>query len=101
MTFDGSDVGVGKPRVDAAAWLDADSISGPVDDSDIVQFDFTSFGANTAGTFSLYFDGSDVGLTDPKADVTALEYLPDGGFLLAQRCRARRRRRGRQLGRGR
>ena len=66
MTFDGSDVGVGKSRVEAAAWLDAYSNSGPVDDS------------NTAGTFSLYFDGSDVGLTVPRPTSLRSSTCPTG-----------------------
>jgi hypothetical protein len=43
---------------------------GVVDDSDIVEFD--------NGTFSLYFDGSDVGLTTNAEDVDAVELLATG-----------------------
>ncbi len=73
LAFDGSDVNIGALVIDAFAWLDANSlllsfdaagtvpgITGMVDDSDLVRFDASSLGANTAGTFSLYFDGSDV-----------------------------------------
>ncbi|MEM9654722.1 MAG: SBBP repeat-containing protein [Actinomycetota bacterium] len=44
---------------------------GPVDDSDIVTFTGTS-GPATAGTFTLLFDGSDVGLAAGGEDVDAL-----------------------------
>ena len=40
---------------------------GTVDDSDIVQFDATSLGTNTVGSFSFYFDGS--GTITPYVDV--------------------------------
>ncbi len=46
-----------------------------VDDSDIVLYD--------AGVWSLYFDGSDVGLTTNGEDVNAFELLPDGSLLVS------------------
>jgi hypothetical protein len=58
-------------------------IAGTTDDSDIVLFSATSLGATTAGTFSLYFDGSDVGLTTSAEDVDAVELLPGGNILLS------------------
>jgi 6-phosphogluconolactonase (cycloisomerase 2 family) len=95
-SFDGSDVGLATLRIDAFAWLNADSlllsfdapgsvpgITGTVDDSDIVRFDATSLGAATGGTFALAFDGSDVGLTANAHDVDAVELLPDGRLLLS------------------
>ena len=93
LAFDGSDVGLSGYRIDAFAWLDADTllfsvdadrtqiltgIANPIDDSDIVRFDATSLGNSTAGTFSMYLDGSDVGLTAAGHDVDAIELLPDG-----------------------
>jgi hypothetical protein len=111
MVIDGSDVGTGgggagipNLNLDAVAMLDADSfllsysnngtftlLNGPgaaddvtgVDDADIVRFDATSLGSNTAGTFSMYFDGSDVGLQagNNDEDLDALE-LNGGGALL-------------------
>jgi hypothetical protein len=57
-----------------------------VDDSDIVRFtadSADSLGANTAGSFSLYFDGSDVGLTKSYEDVDAVELLSDGRLLIS------------------
>jgi len=55
-----------------------------VDPWDVLQFDATSLGTNTAGTFSLYFDGSDVGLDDSVNEVLdGLAILPDGRLLLS------------------
>jgi hypothetical protein len=98
LAFDGSDVGLAPYRIDAFAWLDSDSLllsvdadrsnilpgmTGPIDDSDVVRFDATSLGATTAGTFSMYFDGSDVGLTQSAADVDAFELLSDGRLVMS------------------
>jgi len=96
--FDGSDVGLGDFVLDAFAFLNetelllsfsdpgsVPGIAGTVDDSDIVKFTATSLGENTAGTFSLYFDGSDVGLTTSAEDIDALEILPDGRLLISTR----------------
>ena len=96
LLFDGSDVGLGSFRLDCFARLDtntlllsvdADTTSfpqlGAVDDSDVVRFDATSLGATTAGTFSLYFDGSDLGLTANGHDVDACAPLPDGRLLIS------------------
>jgi hypothetical protein len=91
-------VGLAAYRIDAFAWLDSDTLllsvdtdranilpgmTGPIDDSDIVRFDATSLGGTTAGTFSMYFDGSDVGLTQSAADVDALELLSDGRLVIS------------------
>jgi 6-phosphogluconolactonase (cycloisomerase 2 family) len=96
ISFDGSDVGLSALRIDAFAWLDADSlllsfdaagsvpgITGTVDDSDVVRFDAPSLGMTTTGTFQSYFDGSDVGLTANAHDVDAVEVLPDGRILIS------------------
>jgi len=97
MVFDGSDVGAGGAgSLDAIAMIDADSflfsftaartlpgIAGTVDDSDIVRFDASSLGATTAGTFSMYFDGSDVGLTADSEDIDALELNGAGRLLIS------------------
>jgi hypothetical protein len=45
---------------------------GAVDDSDILRFVPTSTGSTTAGTWSWYFDGSDVGLTTNDEDVNGV-----------------------------
>jgi hypothetical protein len=94
LAFDGSDVGLASLRIDAFSWFgpttlllsfDGAGTIGAVafDDSDIVRFDATSLGTTTAGTFSLYFDGSDVGLTQNVEDVDAVELLPNGHILLS------------------
>jgi hypothetical protein len=69
MLFDASDVGVAASaqNLDGFYFLDADTIlmsfdrpltlgSLAVDEFDIVQFDATALGDNTAGSFSMYFD---------------------------------------------
>jgi hypothetical protein len=58
-------------------------ISGKVEDEDIVRFVPTSLGERTAGTFSLYFDGSDVGLTSVDEDLDAFTVLPGGALLIS------------------
>jgi len=96
LAFDGSDVGISALRIDAFSWVDATSlllsfdsagtvpgITGTTDDSDVVHFTATSLGANTLGTFSPYFDGSDVGLTTSGEDVDAVELLPGGNILVS------------------
>ncbi|GMU80800.1 MAG: hypothetical protein AMXMBFR47_06710 [Planctomycetota bacterium] len=95
VIFDGSDVGLGSLLIDGMARLADGSIllsftaaatisgAGSVDDSDIVRFVPTSLGTNTAGTFSLYFDGSDVGLTTNNEDIDAITVLPDGRLVLS------------------
>ncbi len=96
MIFDGSDVGVGGLDIDAFTITSPDTIllsfataaaipgiPGTVDDSDIVLFSGTLFGNDTDGTFSLFFDGSLVGLTSGGEDVDAVELLPDGRLLVS------------------
>jgi hypothetical protein len=94
LYFDGSDVGLGPFRIDAFARIDTDTLLlsfdadrsltgfGTIDDSDIVQFDGT-LGAATSGTFSVFFDGSDVGLTLATEDVDAFELLPTGDLVVS------------------
>lgn len=98
LYFDGSDVGLSAVAIDALAVqadgtllisIDTDSTvagltGGPsgtsVDDSDIIKFTPTTLGATTAGTWSFYFDGSDVGLTTSNEDVDAISILPNGAI---------------------
>ncbi|MCI0362736.1 MAG: hypothetical protein L0219_02575, partial [Phycisphaerales bacterium] len=48
-------------------------------DEDLIIFTATSLGSTTAGTWSLYFDGSDVGLADSSSeDVDAVSILNSG-----------------------
>lgn len=94
MYFDGSDVGLtidvgGVTRLADGSLLmsplSAVSLPGGVsaDDSDIVRFVPSSLGNSTAGTWSLYFDGSDVGLTTNDEDIDAIFILPDGSILMS------------------
>ena len=98
MFIDGSDIGLsgsGSRDVDAfyimsdgsvlLSFVGATTIPnvGSVDDSDIVRFTPTSTGSTTAGTFSMYFDGSDVGLTSNSEDVDAIGIAPDGRLLIS------------------
>ena len=98
MYIDGSDIGLsgsGARDVDAFfimpdgtvlfSFVSATTIPdvGSVDDSDIVQFTPTSTGTTTAGTFSWYFDGSDVELTSNGEDVDAIGFAPDGRLLIS------------------
>ena len=93
LEFDGSDVGLGSLEISGLAVLPsgnlllsfttAGTVGGlSVDDSDIVEFTPTSMGATTAGSFSLYFDGSDVGFGGSGADDTDAASLTSAGTLL-------------------
>ncbi len=95
LFIDGSDIGLANTDVDALE-LQADgsllmsfdtaftlSGFGAVDDSDILRFTPTSTGGTTAGTWSWYFDGSDVGLSTNDEDVDAFAILADGRLLVS------------------
>lgn len=96
MLFDGSDVGIRETDVDAFH-INADGTIlmsfvhpvnfpaplGKVDDSDIVKFTPTQLGNTTAGTFTMYFDGSDVGLTTGSEDIDALSFTADGRLVIS------------------
>jgi len=56
---------------------------GIVKPNDILKFCQTSLGETTTGTWSMYFDGSDVGLSAKDENLDALEILPDGRLLLS------------------
>ena len=98
--FDGSDVGLSGADLDAVqvlgdgneATLDpilfslknGRSLPGfYADDSDIVEFTPTSLGTTTAGTFSLFIDGSTAGLTRNGEDVDAVGFSPDGRLVVS------------------
>jgi uncharacterized repeat protein (TIGR01451 family) len=95
LYFDGSDVGLGAADVDAFHINPDGSIRlsladpatvpgvGSVDDSDIVKFTPTSTGPNTAGSFTLIFDGSDVGLSTNAEDVDAIDVSPAGKLVVS------------------
>ena len=93
--FDGSDVGLSALTLDAFDVISANQIllsftaatnipgAGTVDDSDLVLFTASSLGETTAGSFSLYFDGSDVGLTTDNEDIDSVERLADGRLVFS------------------
>lgn len=97
LVFDGSDVGLtsGSLDVDAFHFLNDGSLLlsfsggasvpdvGSVDDSDLVRFVPTSLGTSTAGTFELYFDGSDVDLTRSGEDIDSVTVTAAGDLLLS------------------
>ncbi len=95
MIFDGSDVGVGGTDLDAFYFLDSDTILmsftssrtlaglGNADASDIVRFDATSLGATTSGVFSMFMDGTPVGLTTSGENIDAIGLLPDGRLIVS------------------
>jgi hypothetical protein len=89
MVLDGSDVGLDGVAIDALARLGEREFVlsfaqptplgslGLVEEGDLVRFTADRLGPDTAGTFDLYFDGSDIGLADSGID--AVEVLPNGG----------------------
>ena len=91
--FDGSDVGLNGDvdamhlRADNTLLLSLDEAQqvgnlGTIDDSDILLFTPIAYGPDTSGTFSLYFDGSDVGLTTNAEDISALWQSPEGHLII-------------------
>ena len=95
MLFDGSDVGVGNTDVDAFHLMADGSILmsfdkpinlstlGLVADADIVKFTPNQLGNTTSGSFSLYFDGSDVELTTANEDIDAIALDASGNLVLS------------------
>ncbi|MDX1415383.1 MAG: tandem-95 repeat protein, partial [Candidatus Promineifilaceae bacterium] len=97
MHFDGSDVGLnaGGQEIDALHINTDGSILlslgksgniagfGAVDDFDILRFIPTSTGVDTAGTYEMYLDGEDVGLTGE--DIDALGFTTDGRIVVSFR----------------
>lgn len=103
MVFDGSDVGLSAAAIDAFTIVPGGKnlllmsfkdpfvlnglVGGPdganVDDSDIVQFNPVSLGADTSGGFQFYFDGSDVGLTTNAEDIDAIGFDTNGKLFLS------------------
>ncbi len=96
MILDGSDVGLSSLEISGLAVLpggdlllsftEAGTVGGlSIDDSDVVRFSPTSLGSTTAGTFSFYFDGSDVGLTTNGEDLDAVALAADGSLIVSTR----------------
>ncbi len=95
LFFDGSDVGVGSVDVFAFYYVNANRILLSFNNTitigtttfaptDIAQFDGT-FGATTGGTFSMYFNGADVGLDASTDYIDGIDILPDGKLLISTR----------------
>ncbi|MCP4425970.1 MAG: DUF1349 domain-containing protein, partial [Chloroflexi bacterium] len=95
MYFDGSDVSLDDSRdIDALfvmsdgsillSFIRATSIPdvGSVDDSDIVRFTPASTGDTTSGSYSMYFDGSDVNLGSNDEDIDAITVLAADGRIV-------------------
>ena len=75
LYFDGSDVGLGGTSIDGLS-VEANgdlflSYAG-ANGEDVIFFDQTSLGQDTAGTLSLALDMSDVGLSGPSENIDAL-----------------------------
>ena len=97
LLLDGSDVGLAGLKISGLAVLPDDSLllsftepgalpgvsDGPIDDSDIVRFFPAALGANSAGTFERYLDGSDVGLTRNSEDIDAIAIAGDGRLVIS------------------
>ncbi|WP_374687406.1 NosD domain-containing protein [Promineifilum sp.] len=97
LYFDGSDVGVTKTISDfevladgsllmtlnARTPLNSGAARFTLEVQDIARFVPTALGPTTAGAFSLYFDGSDVGMTTSDESIDALARLADGALLIS------------------
>ena len=100
LYFDGSDVGLttSNEDIDAFALLPDGSIivstvgsfSVPVtggtlsgNGEDLLRFVPATLGATTSGTWSMYFDGSDVGLSGSAENIDAVSVLADGRVLVS------------------
>lgn len=100
--IDGSDIGTNDLEIDALTVLDSgrflisyakdftvDSdhllpgISGLIRDEDILLFEARTLGEQTRGTFSLFIDGSEIGLGEDGVDVDALDLLPDSSIIVS------------------
>jgi uncharacterized protein YjiK len=96
MYFNGSDVKLttsdenidalillpdGRLLVSTAGSFSVSGTSGQ--DEDLLAFTPTVLGANTSGTWAMYFDGSDVGLTAGDEDVDAVEIAANGEIYLS------------------
>jgi len=95
LYFDGSDVGLGPVDLEDFEILGNGHILftidrtrslpgiGTVRRSDVIEFTPTSIGPNTAGTFSFFLKGSDVGLTTSGENIDALARTPGGNLVVS------------------
>ncbi|MEL7050733.1 MAG: hypothetical protein AAGM45_02980, partial [Cyanobacteria bacterium J06588_5] len=95
MYLDGSDIGLRDTDIDAFDILADGSVVfsvsttttladiGTVGSADLVRFIPTSTGSDTVGSFELYFQGEDVGLSTCSENIDALDVLPDGRLVIS------------------
>jgi hypothetical protein len=95
MYFDGTDVGLSSRNVrdfhinqDGSILFSLNSSitlpgAGKVDKQDIVKFTPTSTGNTTSGSFELYFDGSDVGLSTSDEAIDGIAFTKDGKLVIS------------------
>ncbi|MEL7263764.1 MAG: putative Ig domain-containing protein, partial [Planctomycetota bacterium] len=102
MYFDGSDVGLWNYcedvdaftiREDGSILISTHSLSnlpdlGYVWGQDVLLFEPTSLGQHTAGAWSMYVDGSDLGFSNWE-NIDALHELPDGRLIVSSKNRAK------------
>ncbi len=94
--FDGSDVGLAGLAIDAFDMLSPNElllsfssngsvpgIAGTVVGADIVKFTAAQWNEFTMGSFTMYFDGSDVGLTKSSENIDAIDCLADGRLVIS------------------
>ena len=94
LYFDADDVGFSS-NLNAFALLDGGSIllsprtrtnhitgMGWIEPHDIVRFTPTAVGPDTAGSFSWFFDGSDVGLSNEVEAISSIGFTPGGRLVL-------------------
>lgn len=91
--FDGNDVGINS-NLNAFSLLDDGSILlspavranlaeiGWVEPQDIVRFTPVALGQNTAGSFSFFLDGSDVGLLTSSEAINGISFTPAGRLVI-------------------
>jgi len=94
LFFDGSDVGLSGTDLFGFTIVDSDTLlmvfssavtlNGiSVKPQDVVQFDATSLGNVTSGSFSMYLNGVDVGLSAAGEKIDSVSLLPDGRVLIS------------------
>ncbi|MEZ4515534.1 MAG: hypothetical protein R3C44_01405 [Chloroflexota bacterium] len=96
LFFDGSEFGLKSQDINALEILDDGSLLlsfdqtnsvvpglGTIKDSDIVKFTPDTPGNYSSGAFTLYMDGSDIGLTTLGEDIDALAIADNGDLLIS------------------
>ena len=74
----------GRGRSRSPSRVRCPGVAGTVDDSDVVRFVPTRLGDNTAGTFAMWIDASDIGLCQPRPRTsTPSTCATDGSVVLS------------------